>query len=76
MPAEPKSAKKESQLRQLFALSGSVSVKAACKHVDEIDPCSLLREKQNRFIVIFIFFFSRQNLSEWNLSRKKEEVKN
>ena len=30
--------KKDSQLKQFFALSGSVGVKAACKHVDEIDP--------------------------------------
>ena len=36
--ADPKSAKKDSQVKQLFALLGSASVKAACKHVDEIDP--------------------------------------
>ena len=30
--------KKDSQLKQLFALLGSVGVKAAYKHVDEIDP--------------------------------------
>ena len=29
---------KESQFKQFFALSGSTHVKAACKHVDEIDP--------------------------------------
>ena len=29
---------KESQVKQLFALLGSARVKAACKHVDEIDP--------------------------------------
>ena len=29
---------KDSQLKQLFALLGSVSVKAAHKHVDEIEP--------------------------------------
>ena len=29
---------KDSQVKQLFALLGSVSVKAAGKHVDEIDP--------------------------------------
>ena len=29
---------KDSQLKQLFALSGTVRVKAAGKHVDEIDP--------------------------------------
>ena len=35
---DPKSAKKDSQARQLFALLGSARVKAACKYVDEIDP--------------------------------------
>ena len=34
----PQKLKKDSQLMQLFALSGSALVKAACKHVDEIDP--------------------------------------
>ena len=29
---------KDSQVKQLFALSGSACVKAARKHVDEIDP--------------------------------------
>ena len=33
-----KSAKKDSQVKQLCALSGSVCVKAAHKYVDEIDP--------------------------------------
>ena len=37
--ADPKSAK-DSQLKQLFGLLGSVCVKAACKHVNEIDPGS------------------------------------
>ena len=36
--ADPKSAKKTSQLKQLFALLGSAGIKAACKLVDEIDP--------------------------------------
>ena len=30
--------KKDSQLKQLFELLGSAGVKAACKHIDEIDP--------------------------------------
>ena len=30
--------KKDSQLKQLFVLAGSVGIKAVCKHVDEIDP--------------------------------------
>ena len=30
--------KKDSQLKQLFALLGPAEVKATCKHVDEIDP--------------------------------------
>ena len=37
MQADPKIAKK-SQVKQLFALSGSASVKAARNHVDNIDP--------------------------------------
>ena len=35
---DPKSAKKDSQAKQLFALSGSVRVKAGRKHIEEIDP--------------------------------------
>ena len=35
--ADPKSTK-NSQVQQLFALSGSALVKAACNHVGEIDP--------------------------------------
>ena len=37
--ADPKSAKKDSQVKQLLVLLGSGSIKAAHKHVDEIDPC-------------------------------------
>ena len=38
----PKSAKKDSQVKQPFALLGYVSVKTAYKHVDEIDTkCTL-----------------------------------
>ena len=36
--ADPKSEKKTSHVMQLFALSGSACIKAARKHVDEIDP--------------------------------------
>ena len=36
--ADPKSAKKDSQFKQLFALLGSAHVKAGHKHVDKIDP--------------------------------------
>ena len=32
--------KKDSQVKQLFLLLGSVCIKAACKHIDEIDPRS------------------------------------
>ena len=38
MLKDPKSAKKDSHVKQLFALLGFSSVKAVCKHVDEIDP--------------------------------------
>ena len=31
-------AQKDSQVKQLFALSGSLRIKAVPKHVDEIDP--------------------------------------
>ena len=37
-PTDPKSAKKDSQVKHLFALLGSVSVKVVRKHVYEIDP--------------------------------------
>ena len=40
MPADLKSAKKDSHVMQLSALLGSACVKVACKHVDEIDPRS------------------------------------
>ena len=36
MRADPKSAKKT--VKQLFALLGSVHLKAACENIDEIDP--------------------------------------
>ena len=39
MRADPKSAKKDSQVKQRFELLGSVCIKAAYEHVDEIDPC-------------------------------------
>ena len=37
-----KSAKQDSQVKQLFALSGPAHVKAANKQVDEIDPWCVL----------------------------------
>ena len=30
--------KKDSQVKQFFALLGPAAIKAVCKHVDEIDP--------------------------------------
>ena len=48
MRADPKSAKKCSKIKQHFALLGSAGVKAARKHVDEIDPRSA-RNKVNNF---------------------------
>ena len=39
--ADPKSPKKDSQLKQLFVLLGSAGVKAALKHPDESDPRAL-----------------------------------
>ena len=38
---DPKTAKKDSQFKQLSTLLGSVCVKAACKQGDEIDPRSI-----------------------------------
>jgi len=38
MHTYPKSEKKDSHVKQLFALFGSACVKVAPKHVDEIDP--------------------------------------
>ena len=43
-PADPKRAKKDSQVKQLFALLGSARVKAVRKHIDEIDCCNLYDE--------------------------------
>jgi len=40
LPADPKSAKKTDSWTVFFALLGSAGVKAACKHVGEIDPRS------------------------------------
>ena len=37
---DPESAKKDCQVKQLFAFSGSAPVKAAHNNVDEIDPSS------------------------------------
>ena len=56
MHTDPKSAKKDSQLKQLFALLGSGDVKAAHKHVDEIDPWSVI-----------LFICSSSNLLIFNL---------
>jgi len=43
MHADPKITKKDTQVRQIFSLMGSVEVKAAHKHVDEIDPLEVIR---------------------------------
>ena len=44
-------AQKTSQHKQLFALLGSASIKAAHEHVDEIDPTSLLFLALNSFLL-------------------------
>ena len=36
-------AQNDSQVKQLFALLGSLGVKAAHKHIDEIDPPALMK---------------------------------
>ena len=47
--------KKDSQLKQLFALLGSAGVKAGRKHIDEIDPwCKVLGIKLG---LIFSFVY-------------------
>ena len=38
--------KKDSQLKKLFALLGSACIKAALKHLDEIDPWMMARERE------------------------------
>ena len=48
MLADPKSAKKDSQLKQLFALSGSASIKAVHEHIEEIDP----RHKSCNYVLL------------------------
>ena len=52
--ADPKSAKKDSQLKQLFALWVSVIIKAARKHVDEIDPRPIYQTQKS----LFLFYLS------------------
>ena len=39
--------KKDSQVKQLFALSESVGIKAEYKHIDEISPSKLLKMHRN-----------------------------
>ena len=45
--------KKESQLKQLFALSGSACLKALRKHIGEIDPtwCKMSADKLKKVVV-------------------------
>ena len=72
-------AQKDSQLKPLFALSGSAGVKAAHEHVDEIDPRSvtkhffpndtvLFSHRQNKIESLFDTFcrhaFSSNNLRQ------------
>ena len=45
--------KKDSQLKQLFALLGSAGIKAAHKHVDEIDPSFYWRDWVLSYDLIF-----------------------
>ena len=52
MHADPKSAKRQSG-QAAFAVLGSVCVKAVHKHVDEIDPWYLSRQKIIPFDPIF-----------------------
>ena len=42
--------KKDSQLKQHFALLGSASVKAAHKHIDEIDPYNATEWERGDFL--------------------------
>ena len=51
--------KKDSQLKQLFAPLGSVGIKAARKHIDEIDPS--FRVSSGLF---FWFVFSQEEMSK------------
>ena len=41
----------------------------------KLTPSLCWEKNRTVLLLFFIFFFSRQNLSEWNFSRKKEEVK-
>ena len=56
--------KKDSQVNQRFALSGSAQTKAAGKHVDEIDPMSFSNRHNpaENCKTLFCFLF-RINLS-------------
>ena len=56
-------AQKDSQLKQLFVLLGSASVKAASKHVDEIDPRS---QSFRSLLFKLVFLFSLLSLRVLN----------
>ena len=55
-----KRAKKDSQIKQLFALFGPACLKAACQHVDEIDYClirSVAVALKDGVLLIFVDLF-------------------
>ena len=41
--------KKESQVKQLFALTGSAHIKVARKHIGDIDPLMICNEKNGGY---------------------------
>ena len=57
--------KKDSQLKQLFALAGSASINAAHKHVDEIDPKFQLYQHFTSSFFLRKFFFCPYSLCIW-----------
>ena len=71
MPKDPKSAKKDGQVKQLFALLGSVPVKAARKQVGKTGALS--KESNNNFIH---FNFSSYQIRNFQHFKKKKQIVN
>ena len=55
--------KEDSLLKQLFALSGSVGIKAVRKHVDEIDPLCLFHISFCCYYYYYYYSYQRQQKS-------------
>ena len=64
-PADPRNTKKTVNSSSFFALSGSVSIKALCKHVDEVD---------SRFVLFFYFYCRETSCEKKSLAKLSELI--